>query len=324
MGKNYVSSTLGYMFRLEDFLLKVKMVLCCRCNRTGQCRGCACVKAGNLCSNCLPSRLGSCSNVSPANNANTMNRHVPIHNEMSTTTTPISSRTATTPTTSCSHTPAAAAASLAVSNSEVASTPETLIQQQPNSNSSTPQCSGPSQRPSVPPPPLPNLPIFKPMADPNFAWGETDTVTFCKSIREAYDEVINWRKNCFQVPLGSIGKSFVAEMAKLYDSFASGSALESIALTATIILPILLLQQPHKRSKSKEHIKYLEKRLKIWKDRDLAALIREGRTIQQRLPKVRRANAANENWLARTFANLMFKGKTHTALDLLANRCAPP
>ena len=323
MGKNYVSSTLGYMFRLEDFLLKVKMVLCCRCNRTGQCRGCACVKAGNLCSNCLPSRLGSCSNVSPATNANTMTRHVPVHNEMSTTT-PISSRTANPSTTSCSHTPAVAAASLAVSNSEVASTPETLIQQQPNSNSTTPQCSGPSQRLSVPPPLLPNLPTFKPVADHNFVWGETDTVTFCKSIREAYVEVIIWRNNCFQVPLGSIGKSFVAEMAKLYNSFASGSTLESIALTVTIILPVLLLQQPHKRSKPKEHTKRLERRLKIWRDRDLAALIREGRTIQQRLPKVRRANAANENRLTRTFANLMFKGKTHTALDLLANRCAPP
>ena len=48
-----------------------KMVVCCRCNRTGQCRGCACVKAGKSCSNCLPSRLGNCSNVSATTNANT-------------------------------------------------------------------------------------------------------------------------------------------------------------------------------------------------------------------------------------------------------------
>ena len=41
-----------------------EMVLCCGCNRTGSCRGCACVKAGKQCSNCLPSKLGSCSNVS--------------------------------------------------------------------------------------------------------------------------------------------------------------------------------------------------------------------------------------------------------------------
>ena len=59
--------------------------------------------------------------------------------------------------------------------------------------------------------------------------------------------------------------------------------------------------------------------MKIWKDGDLAALVRERRTIQLRLPKVRRATTANENRLPRTFANLMFKGKTHAALDLLAN-----
>ena len=121
------------------------------------------------------------------------------------------------------------------------------------------------------------------------------------------------------MPLGNVGKSFVAEMAKLYDSFASGSALESVTLMATIILPILLLQQPYKRSKTKEHIKCLERRMKVWKDGDLAVLVREGRTIQQRLPQVRRATTANENRLACTFANLMFKRKTHAALDLLAN-----
>ena len=42
------------------------MVLYCTCNRTGSCRGCACVKARKECSNCLllPSKLGSCSNIS--------------------------------------------------------------------------------------------------------------------------------------------------------------------------------------------------------------------------------------------------------------------
>jgi hypothetical protein len=36
---------------------------CCRCNRTGSCKGCACVKAGIPCTNCLPSKLGSCVNT---------------------------------------------------------------------------------------------------------------------------------------------------------------------------------------------------------------------------------------------------------------------
>ena len=32
----------------------------CKCNRSGSCRGCSCVKKGVACSNCLPSRLGNC------------------------------------------------------------------------------------------------------------------------------------------------------------------------------------------------------------------------------------------------------------------------
>ena len=40
--------------------------------------------------------------------------------------------------------------------------------------------------------------------------------------------------NLFKVPLGTVGKSFVAELSRLYNAFASGSALESIVLIAAI------------------------------------------------------------------------------------------
>ena len=43
------------------------MVVYCRCNRTGQCRSCACVKVGKQCTNCLPGRLGKCFNALTAN-----------------------------------------------------------------------------------------------------------------------------------------------------------------------------------------------------------------------------------------------------------------
>ena len=48
-----------------------------------------------------------------------------------------------------------------------------------------------------------------------------DSANFCKSLREVYDEVIQWRMNCFKVPLGNAGKSFVAEWARLYSAFAN-------------------------------------------------------------------------------------------------------
>ena len=192
-----------------SFFFSIKMVLCCRCNRTGQCRGCACVKAGNLCSNCLPSRLGSCSNVSPAINANTtptlhantMNRHVPVYNEMSTTTP--TSRTATTPTstTSCSQIPAAAAASLAVT---VKWHPHLkLIQQQPNSNSSTPQYSGSPRDLAFPHHPCPTHPFSSQCQTPTS--GETDIVTFCKSGRHTIKSLSGGRtaSKCPLVALAS-------------------------------------------------------------------------------------------------------------------------
>ena len=36
---------------------------CCRCNCSGHCRNCSCVKSGKLCQGCLPQRLGNCTNT---------------------------------------------------------------------------------------------------------------------------------------------------------------------------------------------------------------------------------------------------------------------
>ena len=36
---------------------------CCKCNRTGRCLNCSCVKRGQPCLSCLPQRLGNCANT---------------------------------------------------------------------------------------------------------------------------------------------------------------------------------------------------------------------------------------------------------------------
>ena len=79
-------------------------------------------------------------------------------------------------------------------------------------------------------------------------------------------------KICFKIPLGNVGKSFVAEMSRLYTAFAI-STLECIALKATFILPILVLQLPNRRSKPKEHAACLERQMKAWKNSDLESLV---------------------------------------------------
>ena len=50
-----------------------------------------------------------------------------------------------------------------------------------------------------------------------------------------------------------MGTQFITELAKLYDGYGSASAMESVALKAAMVLPPLLLQKPHRQSKSREH-----------------------------------------------------------------------
>ena len=43
--------------------IESEMTVCCRCNAGGKCSSCTCVKARRLCTNCLPTRRGHCSNT---------------------------------------------------------------------------------------------------------------------------------------------------------------------------------------------------------------------------------------------------------------------
>ena len=152
---------------------------------------------------------------------------------------------------------------------------------------------------------------------PTFTWGNLSGLEFAMLLDTTYDEVVHWRRNCFSVPFGKAGRDFVSELSRLYLAYGSASTLEAVALKAATVLPILLLQKPSKRSKTKHHTKCLERRLASWSNGDLEELVREGRTLQQRLPRDGSARA-NTN-LARSFANLMFMGKCKAALDLISN-----
>ena len=71
-------------------------------------------------------------------------------------------------------------------------------------------------------------PIIPPKASPNFHWSSLDSVAFSQALDLAYLEVAHWRKNCFDVPRGLVGKQFVSELAKLFR--AVGRALPSSLL----------------------------------------------------------------------------------------------
>ena len=97
-------------------------------------------------------------------------------------------------------------------------------------------------------------------------------VTLINSFNAAYSEVVHCRLNLFKFPFGKAGKSFVSELARLYKAFASSSAMESIAMKAAIVQPIVL---PSFKSKAKEHRTCLDRRLNTWLNRDLNDLLLE-------------------------------------------------
>ena len=118
---------------------------------------------------------------------------------------------------------------------------------------------------------------------PHFKWGVLEGEAFIATIEMAQKEVVHWRINIFSVPSGVIGKKYIGEVTRLYDALAEKTALEPIAMSAAIVLPILLLQKPHQRSKAKEHTSCLTRRLESWLKGDINELLNEGRTIQNRL-----------------------------------------
>ena len=129
-----------------------------------------------------------------------------------------------------------------------------------------------------------SLPSFNSATAPEFTWGSSvNGSDFCDQIQKAYKSIVHWKHNLFLVLFDSVGSQFVTELANLYDGYGSASALESIALKATMVLPPLLLQKPLSQSKSREYIKCLEHRLLLWCEGDINALLNEGLMIQQHL-----------------------------------------
>ncbi len=250
------------------------MMNCCRCNRSGRCLNCSCVKNKLPCKNCLPLRLGNCGN------------------KLSTT---CALSYPSTPSLDASQAPP----------------PQVSL---PHSNPSTtrldvtdevlPQGNTPDS--SFRPPSGMSLPPFTTAADPVFTWGEHDATLFIESLTTTYLEAIHWKINLFKIPYGGVGKLFVTELARLFKAFAEASALEAVALKAATIMPILLLQKPAKKSTAKDHTKCLQRRLNTWwREGDLMELLGEGHILQKRIPK--NTPSENKNNVTCQFSNHMFR-----------------
>lgn len=166
---------------------------------------------------------------------------------------------------------------------------------------------------------MPCLPQFKEMTNSQGAWQDISGEEFSKAIDEAYSQTVHLIPNLFMLPSGSSGKQFTAELAKLYDAFASESSYEGFAIKAAMIIPALLLQKPHSKSKTRDHILCLNRRLALWEKGYVAELLKEGKLIQSHLRPSFGGHPSEDNGkLARTFSKLMMEGRIRAALRLLA------
>jgi hypothetical protein len=144
-------------------------------------------------------------------------------------------------------------------------------------------------------------------------WGKMPLGLFTEKLDEIYNEMVHWKKNLFYIPHGNASKHLTEELSRILRFFTTKSNLESIAIKAYRVLLCTVLQKPSPKSKPRDHLKYLEKRIKWWKEGELELLFRECKAIQAELTKTQRRQPNR----AKIFAKLVLQGKLSAALRIL-------
>ena len=287
-------------------------MVCCRCNRThGLCKGCVCAKMKVACSDCLPNRDGHCSN--------------PFGHLPSSSPPRQSSSSQHLRTIECVKARPARNVKSSTSNGESSASDLSNFSRCRDSSSfdSPPDSSrcvdhAEMQSPSCVVDPIPSLPQFGELSESVFNWGSLDGPTCISHVHECYSEAVHWKPNLFRLPSGKVGEKFVKELTRLFNDYAIASALESIAIEAAHLLPLLVLQRSADKLKNKIIAAHIDRRLTLWHEGKFRDLLREGRDIQARLPSYRQTKTKDFQ-VSRTFADLMMKGKVNSAVRLLSN-----
>ena len=157
-------------------------------------------------------------------------------------------------------------------------------------------------------------------------YNNVDGPTFVRTINSIYERSVNWRKNLFLLPNGKAGKSFIKLCTEWIDKFNNNNMYQRIAMKVIMVLPGLMLQKPSIKSKTKDHVKMLEERLKLWNEGNIHAIFKQANTIQKKLQQSK-SQRSNED-ISRIFSKLMFEGKVSAAMKFLdenaQNSVLPP
>lgn len=151
------------------------MPVCCRCNGSGRCLSCSCVKLGKLCVDCLPSRKGQCCNDAPAPTPHTPTISTPEvdNGNRSSSSSNVLSVTATSGSRVHFTNLSSESANVSAILDDVITDSTTVM---PTAIDET-------------------LPSFKPPSRKVSSWGDLSGEDFIKAIDDAYAQVVHWRPN---------------------------------------------------------------------------------------------------------------------------------
>ena len=93
-------------------------------------------------------------------------------------------------------------------------------------------------------------------------------------------------KTCFYFEQKMLAKTILTKWRVCLTAKLTGIPSKIQHLTDLVIKPSLLLQEPLKSSKAKDHLKVLEKRLELWKQAHLNKLLHEAASIQKTLKTI--------------------------------------
>ena len=152
----------------------------------------------------------------------------------------------------------------------------------------------------------------------DFKWGSFDGKSFTKKMNLCYEQIVYWKKNLFLLPKGAAGKQYIREITRLINAWVEDSPLKPVSMKAIMVMPALLLQKPNKKSKSKDHKMALERRMQQWEDGKILELLKEGKTIQDRL-KTPKDLKNSIKATSQTFIERMSQGNVNGAIKLLSD-----
>ena len=108
------------------------------------------------------------------------------------------------------------------------------------------------------------------------------------------EKVVSSKRNLFLLPAGKPGKLCIDNTSKLCNAWIDRMSPKRIAMKTIVIMQSLLLKKLSKVSKSKDHLKALERTMELWRSGNLLDLFQEGLTIQRNLKSMYKAKAIDQ------------------------------